>query len=550
MSWRNGSSGQSQGDWVHTKDGIIMEVDIAVRAMSQVLQSFDESGDETDPIPVPITTDVLSLISEYCDHNKDKPTDELAQPVKSNLVKGGVSASNAEFTESMYGDLLCEVASAADFLALDGLLNLACARLALLAHQKDPSVLACVAKPLNHNIVEKIVRYIGDSASIASLFSSGQAVGVCRGCPCAFLNQDEWWSGSRHSPRLGQKGSRLAWFANDLNLRWLVRLAIHDPSQEEDYFDTIQGADDYMDWDFYRSSVWCTTGSEWEGLDRVPHSFAHELAVAVCFALTSTPILFIELLEEELKEHYGAPGMWISRKLMAVVLQGVMQGSEASWRLFRSCVDACEEAVVSEDRQEAVKNAHFQLLKHTATTGRLHLAKQAVGLMHKHALPTDSNPQEVLSEAILNGSDEVFRVIWEISTVEDAHSIFAEAVIHNRVAVVEYLFNRAEIDLDRDLHFPKVDITCKFMHVAAKNGNLDMIQKLIELAAHAAARDSKGNTPLNWAIQGGHVADRRGQVGCEAYIAGRFVPKPRSPRGFQQKYEEMVNLLEALSFDG
>jgi S-phase kinase-associated protein 1 len=90
--------------------------------MSEVLKNIIEDLPEEDsPIRVPnVTGDILALVMQYCDNHKNDPP---GSPVE-------IGDFDAAFIRDKNKDTLINLIKAADFLQIDGLVNLICPTLA------------------------------------------------------------------------------------------------------------------------------------------------------------------------------------------------------------------------------------------------------------------------------------------------------------------------------------------------------------------------------------------------------------------------------------
>lgn len=105
-----------------SSDNHTITVEPEAAKMSVTLKNLLEDLPEEDsPIKVPnVTGDILALVMQYCDYHKDDPP---GRPVE-------IEGFDAEFIRDMSKDTLINLIKAADFLQIDGLVNIICPTLA------------------------------------------------------------------------------------------------------------------------------------------------------------------------------------------------------------------------------------------------------------------------------------------------------------------------------------------------------------------------------------------------------------------------------------
>ena len=113
-------------------DGKRIDVELDVIQKSTVLKNMIEDTGKEGEIPIPnIQVSILEKVIEYCKHYKNSTPKEISKPLKSkNLAENGVEEWDANFINLENIDDLIDLIVAANFLDIDGLLNLGCAKIA------------------------------------------------------------------------------------------------------------------------------------------------------------------------------------------------------------------------------------------------------------------------------------------------------------------------------------------------------------------------------------------------------------------------------------
>ena len=121
-----------------TSDGEVFEIDGKIAALSGLLVDFvneDEDGDKGEPIPLAnVTSDVMKKVIEWAEHHKDDPTQEENEEERRT---DDISAWDANFMKVDQGRMF-ELILAANYLKIDGLLELACDTVANMIKGKTP----------------------------------------------------------------------------------------------------------------------------------------------------------------------------------------------------------------------------------------------------------------------------------------------------------------------------------------------------------------------------------------------------------------------------
>ncbi len=113
-------------------EGERIGVDLAVVRKSNILKSIVEDTDCEGEIPIPNTQlNILKKILEYCEHYRDSEPNKIKQPLVSmDLAENGVNEWDIKFIDLERPDDLIDLIVAANFLDIESLINLACAKIA------------------------------------------------------------------------------------------------------------------------------------------------------------------------------------------------------------------------------------------------------------------------------------------------------------------------------------------------------------------------------------------------------------------------------------
>ena len=124
---------------VLTCEGERLEVDIEVVEKSTILKNMIEDTGKEGEIPIPnIRIDILKKVLEYCEHYKSSQAKEIPKPLThKDLLEAGVDAWDVDFIDVENMDDLIDLIVASNFLDIEGLLNLGCAKVASLIKGKS-----------------------------------------------------------------------------------------------------------------------------------------------------------------------------------------------------------------------------------------------------------------------------------------------------------------------------------------------------------------------------------------------------------------------------
>ena len=122
-----------------TCEGKKIEVDIEVAEKSTILKNMIEDTGKDGEIPIPnIRESILRKVLEYCEHYRSTQAREIPKPLPNkNLEEAGVDSWDCEFIEMENMDDLIDLVVASNFLDIEGLLNLGCAKVASLIKGKN-----------------------------------------------------------------------------------------------------------------------------------------------------------------------------------------------------------------------------------------------------------------------------------------------------------------------------------------------------------------------------------------------------------------------------
>ena len=109
-----------------------IKVDINIINKSTILKNMIEDIGVDDEIPIPnIQLPILKKVIEYCEHYIDSEPKEIQKPLVSpNLIECGVDEWDDNFINFPNIDDLIDLIVAGNFLDIEGLVNLGCAKIA------------------------------------------------------------------------------------------------------------------------------------------------------------------------------------------------------------------------------------------------------------------------------------------------------------------------------------------------------------------------------------------------------------------------------------
>lgn len=121
-------------------EGEKLDVDLEVIQKSAILKNMIEDTGKEGEIPIPnIQLHILRKVLEFCEHYRSSSPREIRKPLTSkDLLENGADEWDVKFIEMEKMDELIDLVVAANFLDIEGLLNLGCAKIASMI--KDRSV--------------------------------------------------------------------------------------------------------------------------------------------------------------------------------------------------------------------------------------------------------------------------------------------------------------------------------------------------------------------------------------------------------------------------
>lgn len=113
-------------------DGEKLSVDLDVVNKSTILKNMIEDTGKDGDIPIPnIQLPILKKIIEFCEHYKSSNPKEIKKPlVSSKLTENNVDEWDANFIELEKVDDIIDLVIAANFLDIESLVALGCAKIA------------------------------------------------------------------------------------------------------------------------------------------------------------------------------------------------------------------------------------------------------------------------------------------------------------------------------------------------------------------------------------------------------------------------------------
>ena len=117
-----------------------IDIDQEVANKSPVLKSMiEDTGKEGDIVIPNIKAPILRKVIEYCTHYRNSKPKDIKKPLlRRNLVENGVDQWDANFINLDQTEELIDLVVAANFLDIESLLDLGCAKIAVMI--KDKSV--------------------------------------------------------------------------------------------------------------------------------------------------------------------------------------------------------------------------------------------------------------------------------------------------------------------------------------------------------------------------------------------------------------------------
>jgi len=128
-----------------TKENSILEVnEEAIKQKSKVIYSMlsnnEEDSDEDTELTVNVDEKTLRKIIEYVEHNHNKVRTIIEKPIKSVHMKDLTDEWNANFIDSFEdNEHIFNLINAADYLDINCLLDLSCAKVASIIKNKTPT---------------------------------------------------------------------------------------------------------------------------------------------------------------------------------------------------------------------------------------------------------------------------------------------------------------------------------------------------------------------------------------------------------------------------
>ena len=119
-------------------EGENFEVDLEVAQQSVILKNMIEDTGKQGEIPLSnLKIDTLKKIIEFCTHYKDAKMNPIEKPLKSNNLAEVVDEWYAKFIDLDKMDDIIDLVIAANYLDIDPLTELSCAKLASLIKGKS-----------------------------------------------------------------------------------------------------------------------------------------------------------------------------------------------------------------------------------------------------------------------------------------------------------------------------------------------------------------------------------------------------------------------------
>ena len=119
-------------------EGESLEVDLEVAQQSVILKNMIEDTGKEDSIPLNnLKLSTLKKVIEFCEHHKDVKLKPIDKPLRTNNLAEVVDKWYAEFIDLEKTDDIIDIVIAANYLDIDALTELSCAKLATLIKGKS-----------------------------------------------------------------------------------------------------------------------------------------------------------------------------------------------------------------------------------------------------------------------------------------------------------------------------------------------------------------------------------------------------------------------------
>ena len=120
-------------------EGEKIDVDLDVIQKSTILKNMIEDTGKEGEIPIPnIQLPILRKVLEFCEHYRVSNPKEIKKPlVSKELSENGVDEWDVKFIEMERVDDLIDLIVAANFLDIESLVNLGCAKIATIIKGKS-----------------------------------------------------------------------------------------------------------------------------------------------------------------------------------------------------------------------------------------------------------------------------------------------------------------------------------------------------------------------------------------------------------------------------
>lgn len=121
-----------------SKEGNQHKVPRKAAEMSILLKNTfqDYSSDQAIPLEE-VNEETLKLVIEYLNHYAGTPPTEIEKPIKSNDIKDLTDKFSADFVDALSLESLVDLTSAANYMEIQPLLDLTCAKFASMVKDKN-----------------------------------------------------------------------------------------------------------------------------------------------------------------------------------------------------------------------------------------------------------------------------------------------------------------------------------------------------------------------------------------------------------------------------
>ena len=113
-----------------------IEIDIESAKHSDLLLPLIGDNSQPDPIPTDVKSDILKKIVEYLTHYKGAELKNIPKPLPSSNLSDSIDEWDINFINGIELDNLSDIIGGANYMGINSLMDLACAKIASLLKDK------------------------------------------------------------------------------------------------------------------------------------------------------------------------------------------------------------------------------------------------------------------------------------------------------------------------------------------------------------------------------------------------------------------------------